>query len=79
MPDSRRPTTNDPCSVPHQMLVEQRIFLEPGQTITIYGEVASSGGRQPNSGMVVADAITIQAVEPASGFKWRRLSFRHLR
>ena len=63
MPDSRHdPRDPDPCSIPHGMLVEQRIFLRPGQTITVYGEVAPSEGRPPTSGLVVADAITIQAV-----------------
>lgn len=61
------------------MLVEQRIFLETGQEITVYGEVAGSGGRPPASGLVVADVITIQAVESTFGFRWRRSTFHQLR
>lgn len=80
MPHSRSDARDhDPCSVPREVLVERRIYLQPGQSITIFGEVVPSDGRPPTSGTVVADAITIQAVEPASGFRWRRLSFRRPR
>ncbi len=69
---------SDSCSVPREMLVEHRIYLKPGQTITIYGQVATEGA-PPESGLVVGDTITVVAVEPVRhGLALRRLSFRRL-
>ena len=76
------PKNNDPrsrddsCSVPREMLVEHRLYLKPGQTITIYGQVATEGA-PPKSGLVVGDTITVVAVEPVRpGLALRRLNFR---
>lgn len=58
------------------MPLEQHVFLRPGQSVTVYGELAPTDGRRPAKGLVVADSITIHAVSPAPKLKLRRLSFR---
>jgi len=58
------------------MLIEQRIYLKPGQTVTVYGQVATESA-PPESGLVVGDTITVVAVDPVRPrLALRRLSFR---
>ena len=67
---------NGSGSVPREMLVEHRIYPRRGQTVTVYGQVATEGA-PPESGLVVGDTIKVVAVELVRPMLWlRRLSFR---